>query len=150
MDFERPYLRPQPGAAAGANGTGAGNDEQHEHGSNPLSAFGAPGNLGERSAAFPGVDLAGNVEDAVERVTAQLGEAWTQENDADAGEETMRLRRQAREVDTVRRYLARTLERAREVRRCSRSPPFPPSPSPSPSSLIFFPLSSPLTSPSSR
>ncbi|GAA5891620.1 hypothetical protein JCM8208_007344 [Rhodotorula glutinis] len=110
MDFERPYLRPQ----TGSNGAGDGDDGMREHGSNPLSAFGAPGNLGERSSAFPGVDLAGNVEEAVERVTEQLGEAWAQENDADASEETMRLRRQAREVDTVRRYLARTLERARE------------------------------------
>ncbi|BGP43241.1 hypothetical protein JCM10449v2_007269 [Rhodotorula kratochvilovae] len=103
MDFAHPSsaLRPPPAALSRED-----SGEAHA-----LGAFGAPGNLGERSV-FP--DVGGEVQDAVDDIAARMGEAFGGEEKGAQPEETVRLRRQAREVDTVKRYLARTLQRARE------------------------------------
>ncbi|GAA6051433.1 hypothetical protein JCM3770_000518 [Rhodotorula araucariae] len=110
MDFARPSLRPRPVPSAAASGS---SDADADGSAHALGAFGAPGNLGERSV-FPNVG--GEAQDAVDEVSAQMREAFGAE-DEDGGaqsDETERLRRQAREVDTVRRYLVRTLKRVRE------------------------------------
>lgn len=120
MDFAHPYLRPRPGGPSTTPG-------EHAESYNPISAFGAPGNLGERAGTFPAVDVAGNVEDAVDAIADGLGDGSGPEGEAEASEAS-RLRQQAKEVDTVRRYLARTLERAREVRFVSLLLSHPPVP----------------------
>lgn len=129
MDFQhptRPILKVPTRASAGGGGG--------------LMA-GGPGNLGEGDAgASDALEAAEGVHDALEGVGETFGhggseessrdgsvagvaaaastatEPTTEENEMAQREDMARLEKQAKEVETVGRYLERTLQRAREVR----------------------------------
>ncbi|BGP27438.1 YJR098C-like protein [Rhodotorula toruloides] len=130
MDFENPS-RPIRKVTSATTGAGAG-------GGGGLLA-GGPGNLGESDAgATETVEAAEGVQNALEGVAERWGrgedgqgeetsregseigvgvgatEPTSEEDEMAQREEMARLEQQAKEVETVGRYLERTLQRARE------------------------------------
>jgi hypothetical protein len=133
-----PRLREESGGGGGAGGAGDAD----------LSFAAGPGNLGEGSSP---VDAAAS---GVERLTAQLERVLTSRNvgkgakeeskeeDCDAliREEEERLRKQAGEEETVKRYLKRSLGRADKVRPLSCRCFFSPVPLLPPLSCFLLPI----------